>query len=484
MPSSEPKETELNLALRPYATAGIALVGASVIAATPLTPPPEVHLPALSSQASVELSSFTNPLGTWAELLTKATTNAEALGQIAVDNPFPILRQIIANQTANASKPIGSFDPDWQQVGAVVQQIVANRIANATQVGTILQSLAAAAQGLLDPNNPYSSVTRLQLAFNDLLAGEVGDAITYAWMGLVTAPATQLGFNALTLWDPLVASPARDFGQLATVLQLGDAVSSTATNFGKFVGALPGLVVIPGQSFLNGMMSAVTTAVSDSAQGFVDAVKAGDAETAASIAINFPAVMAGAVLNGYSSWSDSGLLGKYGPLNSFLKATEAVARAIGKPKPKPPLALTPAEASTVPDTSVETTVTLPAFQSPTAAKTAAVQPDSVAASPTDSASAAPGTAAADSPAPPAPELAKRTAAPLVRGSVISVPGKTGTLGATSKRADKVASDVRDGISSTVNKIGEGVKKAFAKPEKKSTSKSTDKGPSASSEASK
>ncbi|OCB11123.1 hypothetical protein A5717_20640 [Mycolicibacterium porcinum] len=433
-------------------------------------------MPALPSQASVELSAFTNPLDTWTAVLTKAVTNAEALGQTFANNPFPILRQIIANQTANASKPIGTFDPDWQQVGAVVQQIIANRMTNATQVGTIFQSLVTAAQGLLDPNNPYSSVTRLQEAFNYLAAGEVDDAITYAWLALINAPVSQLGFSALTLWDPLVASPAKDLGKLITALELGDAASSTATNFGKFVGALPGLVVSPGQAFLNGMMSAVTMVLADSAQGIVDAVKAGDIETATSIAVNFPAVMAGAVLNGYSSWGDSGMLGKYGPLGSFLRATETIARAIGKPKPKPPLALMPADASTVPDASAAPTVTLSTDPTLTATKneatpkadTDATQPDSV--------------AAADESAPVGTSGSTPTneePVPLVRKSLIATPGRTDTLGA--KPAAKVASDVRDGISATVNKIGESVKKAFTKPEKKPASAtSSDKGPGSSS----
>ncbi|CQD10889.1 hypothetical protein BN970_02171 [Mycolicibacterium conceptionense] len=472
----------MNLALRPYATAGIALVGASVIAATPVAAPPAaVHMPALPIQASVELSAFTNPLDTWASILTKAATNAEALGQTFANNPFPILRQIIANQTANTTKPIGSFNPDWQQVGAVVQQIFANRMANATQVGTILQSLVTATQYLLDPNNPYSSVTRLQTAFGYLAAGAVDDAITYAWLALINAPVSQLGFSALTLWDPLVASPAKDFGKLVAVLQLGDAATSTATNFGKFVTALPGLVVSPGQAFLNGIGSTFSTALADSAQGFVDAVKAGDAETAASIAVNFPAVMAGAVLNGYSSWGDSGMLGKYGPLSSFLRATETIARAIGKPKPTPPPALMPAEASTVPDASAASTVTLSTDPALTATKTEAIQTVDTVATESDSATKVAESAPAEPLVAAKPELAKGAAVPLVRESLVSVPGQTGVLGTTHKPDANAASAVGERISATAKKIGESVKKAFAKPEKKPASAtSSDKGTGSSS----
>ncbi len=413
----------MNLALRPYATAGVALVGASVIAVTPLAPPSEVHLPALSSQASVELAAFTNPLDTWAAVLSATITNLEVRGQVIINNPAPILRQVIANQMANATVLAG-----------VGQQVATN------------------IQGLLDPSNPYSSVSWLQKAVDQVAAGDVGSAIGSIYQAVWYLPAAGIGFPLLSAFS---------------------IVNTTMTHLQKFVATIPNLIVSAGQNFAFGTGGAIQSALSDTAQGLVDAIKVGDVETAASIALNVPAVLAGAVLNGYGPYSQSGLLGEYGPVKYAVKWLETAAEAIGKPKPPITSTLQSAEVSPVPDAASASTVTLSTEPVPIEPKTEtdkkadgiATTPDSA----SDTNALADGTTATKI---RTPEPAQEATVPLVRESLVASPGKTGTLGNADKPATKVASDVRDGISATVNKIGENVKKAFAKPEKKSTSAST------------
>ncbi|UNC00389.1 hypothetical protein H5U98_02765 [Mycolicibacterium boenickei] len=399
----------MNLALRPYVTAGVALVGAGVIAVTPVAaPPPEVHLPALPSQASVELSAFTNPLETWAAVITTAFTNAGALGQAVVDNPAPILRQVIANQTANATTLAG--------IGQTV----------ATNIGT-----------LLDPSNPSSIPGFLQKALSQAAAGDVRSAIDSIYSGLIVFPAFLIGF-------PL--------------LQTYGVVNTTAENIQKFVAELPGLVAGAGMNFAFGTLGSIKGALQDSAQGIVDAVQAGDIETAASVALNAPAALIGAALNGYAPFGKSGLLGEDGPIRAIINWQEHAAEAIGKPAPPitfPELA----RISTVPDAAAASTLTLSMDPTP-----AAPEPSANSVDPT----------AADG---VAPIPAKQARSSLVRQSLVAAPSKVSSLGSTSKQAARVTSGVRDGISATVNKIGEGVKKALAKPEKKATSAPNDKGAS-------
>ncbi|WP_135451900.1 hypothetical protein [Mycobacterium sp. DL99] len=400
----------MSLALRPYVTAGVALVGASVIAVTPLAPPPtDVHLPTLPSHAAVELSAFTNPLDTWASVLTATLTDVGALGQAIADNPAPILRQVIANQLANATKLAG-----------------------------IGQTVATAIGGLLNPSNPYSSVSLLQTAVSQVAAGNIADAIDSVYSALIVYPAFNLGFPLLGAYD---------------------VVNATMTNVQKFVASLPNLVAMAGMNLAFGTLGSIKGALQDSAQGFVDAVKTGDVETAVSIALNAPAVLAGAALNGYAPFNHSGLLGVDGPIRAFVDWQERAAEAIGKPVPPPTFPEASAPISAVPDAAATSTVTLSIDRAPTAPETDATSVDS------------PVTEGVT------PKPAKQATASLVRQSLVATPGKSGPLGATSKPAEKVASDVRDGISATVNKIGESVKKAFAKPEKKSTSASSgaDKG---------
>src|ERR1700742_4565842 len=97
----------MQVAARPHFTAGVALVGAGVIAVSPLAPPmPDVHLPSLQS-AAVELAALSapvvNPIEQWTQVVQAAITNLGALGQQLAADPAPILQQIFANQSADAA---------------------------------------------------------------------------------------------------------------------------------------------------------------------------------------------------------------------------------------------------------------------------------------------------------------------------------------------------------------------------------------------
>lgn len=93
----------MNAAVRPYATAGVALVGASVIAISPLAPPlPDAQaLQRSISSVSVELSAAVNPIENWVQVFQKSAANLGALGQQIAASPAPILKQIVENQLAS-----------------------------------------------------------------------------------------------------------------------------------------------------------------------------------------------------------------------------------------------------------------------------------------------------------------------------------------------------------------------------------------------
>lgn len=96
-------------ALSPYTAAGVALATAGVIAVTPLAPPARgAHLPALSSQASVELSAFTNPNGTWAAALTAAAGNTQAIDSSSAVTDF--------GQPDRLPVPYRGADSDWATI--------------------------------------------------------------------------------------------------------------------------------------------------------------------------------------------------------------------------------------------------------------------------------------------------------------------------------------------------------------------------------
>src|SRR4051812_24756816 len=82
--------------VRPYINAGVALVGASVIAAAPLAPaPPHIALPSIHS-AEVALTAAASPYG---QLLENTATNLNALFQQTFQNGVaPLLTQVLKNQ--------------------------------------------------------------------------------------------------------------------------------------------------------------------------------------------------------------------------------------------------------------------------------------------------------------------------------------------------------------------------------------------------
>src|SRR5258705_4015789 len=96
----------MHAAIRPYATGGIALVGASVIAVSPIAPPlPDIHLPNPAHvAASVELAAATLAATppSYAEVIQEAVANAQALLNTFTANPTPILSQIAKNQAATS----------------------------------------------------------------------------------------------------------------------------------------------------------------------------------------------------------------------------------------------------------------------------------------------------------------------------------------------------------------------------------------------
>lgn len=86
------------LALRPYATAGIALVGAGVIAVTPVAaPPPEIQSHSVQLTAAVD-----NPVDVFTPVFEKAAAFIQTTIANETANPLPIVNAVIAKGTADA----------------------------------------------------------------------------------------------------------------------------------------------------------------------------------------------------------------------------------------------------------------------------------------------------------------------------------------------------------------------------------------------
>jgi hypothetical protein len=96
----------MHAAVRPYATAGVALVGASVIVVTPIAPPlTDVHI----HNPVTHLAALANPFQAYAQVFGDAVTDLQAILTTASANPTPILTKILSNQFATLQALLASL---------------------------------------------------------------------------------------------------------------------------------------------------------------------------------------------------------------------------------------------------------------------------------------------------------------------------------------------------------------------------------------
>jgi hypothetical protein len=241
----------------------VAIVGAGLIAVNPLAPiigSSAVHrdVQLVSVDAIADLAAATDPVTEWSSVISEAVANVQQLGTEIQADPLPVLAEVISNQLTFGQT-----------------------------IGTNLSDLASGLNTLITDELPGQ--------FQDLITGiDAGDISTS-----VNTFTTNLLIDLLPGATSLVGIsdiPGEIAQNLANVLT-NDFPNVTLE-------ALLGPVSI---------LFGSTQALADSAQSIVDAVDAGDTQTALTDLLNIPAVLTGAVLNGY----DAGDLGiSYGGLLS------------------------------------------------------------------------------------------------------------------------------------------------------------------------
>jgi hypothetical protein len=173
----------LQLALRPYVTSGIALVGASVIAMSPISPvTPDIHVPSIStSSVAVQLTaSIDNPVDVFRPVFDQAGAAIQGFINTQAANPFPVLKQFIKNQVESATILRGVGETAGQVVfnivsglPALLQNALEKSLAGdpATAFGDIVQGiLLPASPLLLKMSHVYSVLQRPVAVFQELIA--------------------------------------------------------------------------------------------------------------------------------------------------------------------------------------------------------------------------------------------------------------------------------------------------------------------------
>ncbi len=197
--------------VRPCLNAGIALVGAGVIAAAPIAPPPvNIELPAVHSTA-VSLTASWGPLDPYLELLNRTFGNVGTVAnQAFTSGVAPILQQLVVNQltfvhdlNAALNQALSSANPSGLPavLQKAVSELAAGQFQNAAQtLSTGLVQVALPIVGpLLQPINNLVSVVSL---LPDI-ALSVGLAVISPPLALLqsTGAALQSMFNAISAGD-------------------------------------------------------------------------------------------------------------------------------------------------------------------------------------------------------------------------------------------------------------------------------------------
>ncbi len=125
--------------INPYVTAGVALVGASIIAVTPISPapPPEVRTATSSVQLTAFPDMFENPVAFYSDVVQTAFANTATVAQLYFNDPVPIIRAVVANQVVAISDIVAALvDGDGAALWAATVNAVTRPITNLLAVST------------------------------------------------------------------------------------------------------------------------------------------------------------------------------------------------------------------------------------------------------------------------------------------------------------------------------------------------------------
>ena len=419
----------MHAAFRSYATAGVALVGAGVIAVSPLAPPPvsqSASQPVSTvSTAAVQLTSTVDPLTRWSQIASKT---GEDLGEIAdywLEDPMPLARQILTNLSTYAG---------WYASGV------------------------------------QNTIPALQYWADATMAPALSQAVELTLAGQPEQAAAAVS-NAIGLLM-FAASP------MMKVLDVPNLVFDHANALLKGT-VTPTIVTLVGLAL--GFPQDIIRSVGASAQDALDAAKTGDLMGAAFAVANAPADYAETQLKKvfeFRKWGSCGCLVSGGlVVSQLIKLPRQLAARIALPAPAAATAGPQSIAAS--KTPEPLSITGTTVEADPATAASPVSTESSAA--TDPAPAAAPEAAETEGEPPAAVKAISTGATDLSAGNKAVPGKLGTASSrtadqvrtslqnTAQQVDNGINDARDGIKKSIKNLSDNVTKAVKKPAKKKTS---------------
>ncbi|KUI37267.1 outer membrane porin GjpA [Mycobacterium sp. GA-2829] len=295
----------MELRLRPYAAAGVAVVGASAIALAPVAPPlpDDIRI----ANPAVSLSATIDPLTPWEQLLEDAADNAAGLVDFWAEAPFPVLQQILANQVTYFEEL-----PDFELIA-----------------GQIVENFEAAAEAPF-VRDPYTLSLAHQQFYSVLLNGipfppyNIDPILPANLKPLVDFTTSYTTGILLGLVGPVVAPV------LALAANVSAIVENLTSDEPDLEAAINTLINTPARmvnAFLNGGETLDLTPL-------IKALPV-DAELLDSVGITFGGLLSpgGSLFNALDVRGGGGLLNVAGQgpgaIGSFIGLTQTIAKALG-----------------------------------------------------------------------------------------------------------------------------------------------------------
>ncbi|OIN81690.1 hypothetical protein K3U93_05640 [Mycobacterium malmoense] len=241
-------------ALRPLVIAGVAAVGASLIALAPaVSNDVAADLQRSVVNIQVELTdNVVNPVATWIDVLQTSGANLQSIFNQWSEIPFPVLQQMAANALDYAGIYVGAY-----QTAAMG----ASNFYTSTSSGNFFPALVQAVTAFREPD------------------------FTTAFEGLDQAFWTQ---PLLYIFEPL-----------ENTLKIPTDIAQNFANFVAFMDS-PFLSAI-GYDFVTQLPPALVRGLGEGVQNIYDAFASGDLLGGLTNVVNLPGVFAQAALNGVNS---------------------------------------------------------------------------------------------------------------------------------------------------------------------------------------
>ncbi len=331
----------MQLTMKPYLTAGVALAGASVIAVAPVVPQTATHLPAVPhvQAADVQLTALVNPIAALGDIYNALAETVGQTSYMVETTVNPLVRQVVLDANYGVQQGmqlIGNITGATFTLGGALPGTLANVVGNlgTLNVNGAIDSLVGGLlpgglQLITGINGPVQNILQQPLAVGEALVPAVLDSVTALVAGLAistvgigcgsctgTTPVVQQVVNSVTgiLQSVLTLNPGTIYnGVLNNVVSLVQNIQKNVTDFetgtvpyivNRIITALnvnpnaPGGVTVPAAAAPVAALAATTTAettktaTESSAAGSADAAtptKKAAAPTAATSTETAPA---------------------------------------------------------------------------------------------------------------------------------------------------------------------------------------------------